>query len=409
MAFLDYSGLSHFFDKIKALFVTGPSSSTDARVATFDGTTGKKIKDSGYTIAKSVPSDAKFTDTTYTFDGTYNASTNKAATVSTVTTAIGALDGNLNNTTPGAAKTLTAFSETDGKVSATFGNISITKSQVSDFPTLGGAAAKAVDTSISAASTSANLPTSAAVASFVEGKGYKTTDNDTKNTAGTTNKTGTKMYLAAATEQSANPQTYSNSNVYIGTDNCLYSGGTKVLTAHQDISGKKNTQSAVSDPSASGTSVTFIATISQNAQGVISPTKKTVSTMGAATSSAAGSAGLVPAPAKGDQTKFLRGDGTWSEPGGKSTVVQATASAGSWQSGTYPTQNITVAGVTASNNIEVGVDGAAIALLNNAKDVYEAATEALILCTAQATNSITLTCYGTEPTENIPIAVLIVG
>ena len=31
------------------------------------------------------------TDTTYTFDGTYNASTNKAATVSTITTAIGAL------------------------------------------------------------------------------------------------------------------------------------------------------------------------------------------------------------------------------------------------------------------------------------------------------------------------------
>ena len=69
---------------------------------------------------------------------------------------------------------------------------------------------------------------------------YWTSDNnsDTKNTAGTTNKTGTKMFIAAATEQSANPVTYSNSNVYIGTDNCLYSGGTKVLTAHQDISGK---------------------------------------------------------------------------------------------------------------------------------------------------------------------------
>ena len=69
---------------------------------------------------------------------------------------------------------------------------------------------------------------------------YWTSDNnsDTKNTAGTTNKTGTKMFIAAAKEQSANPVTYSNSNVYIGTDNCLYSGGTKVLTAHQDISGK---------------------------------------------------------------------------------------------------------------------------------------------------------------------------
>ena len=71
-------------------------------------------------------------DTTYTFDGTYNASTNKAATVSTVTNAINALDGTISGSA-GAGKTLTAFSQTDGKVSATFGNISITKSQVSDF------------------------------------------------------------------------------------------------------------------------------------------------------------------------------------------------------------------------------------------------------------------------------------
>lgn len=39
---------------------------------------------------------------------------------------------------------------------------------------LGGAAVKAVDTSISDASSSANLPTSEAVAAFVEGKGYLT-------------------------------------------------------------------------------------------------------------------------------------------------------------------------------------------------------------------------------------------
>ena len=45
--------------------VTGPTSSVANRVAIFDGTSGKVIKDSGYTIAKSVPSDAKFTDTVY--------------------------------------------------------------------------------------------------------------------------------------------------------------------------------------------------------------------------------------------------------------------------------------------------------------------------------------------------------
>ena len=45
--------------------VTGPESSVTNRVAIFDGTSGKIIKDSGYTIAKSVPADAEFTDTTY--------------------------------------------------------------------------------------------------------------------------------------------------------------------------------------------------------------------------------------------------------------------------------------------------------------------------------------------------------
>ena len=46
--------------------VTGPASSVNGRVAVFNGTTGKVIKDSGYTIAASVPSGAKFTDTKYT-------------------------------------------------------------------------------------------------------------------------------------------------------------------------------------------------------------------------------------------------------------------------------------------------------------------------------------------------------
>ena len=72
------------------------------------------------------------------------------------------------------------------------------------------------------------------------------TNTDTKNTTGTTNKAATKMFLVGATEQAANPQTYSNINVYIGTDNCLYSNGTKVLTAHQSLAGYA-TQSWVTD------------------------------------------------------------------------------------------------------------------------------------------------------------------
>ena len=44
---------------------------------------------------------------------------------------------------------------------------------------------------------------------------------DTKNTAGSTNLSNTKLYIIGATTQEANPQTYSNSAVYISTNNVL--------------------------------------------------------------------------------------------------------------------------------------------------------------------------------------------
>jgi len=54
-------------------------------------------------------------------------------------------------------------------------------------------------------------------------------DNDTKNTAGSTD-TSSKIFLIGATSQAANPQTYSHDTVYVGTDGCLYSNSQKVLT-----------------------------------------------------------------------------------------------------------------------------------------------------------------------------------
>jgi hypothetical protein len=116
------------------------------------------------------------------------------------------------------------------------------------------------------------------------------------------------------------------------------------------LSGKKDTQTAVSDPTASGTSITFIASITQNEQGVISPTKKTVSTMGAASSSAAGTAGLVPAPGSGKQGSFLRGDGTWQTP--TDSKVTQTKLAGT-ETGAYPIilKNSTTATDSTTNTV----------------------------------------------------------
>lgn len=108
---------------------------------------------------------------------------------------------------------------------------------------------------------------------FLRGDGtWQTiTDNDTKNTAGSTNNTG-KLYLIGAKSQEANPQTYSNSAVYI-------QNGTLYATA------------------INATNITNL--------------MDRVSVMTGATASAAGAKGLVPAPAAGDDDAVLCGDGNW--------------------------------------------------------------------------------------------------
>lgn len=54
--------------------------------------------------------------------------------------------------------------------------------------------------------------------------------SDTVNTAGATNLINKKLFLIGAESQTTSPQTYSNSKVYIGTDNKLYSDGKIVST-----------------------------------------------------------------------------------------------------------------------------------------------------------------------------------
>lgn len=73
-------------------------------------------------------------------------------------------------------------------------------------------------------------PGSSNTGKFLRGDGtWQTpTDNDTKNTAGSTN-TSSKIFLIGATAQGANPQTYSHDTVYVGTDGCLYSNGHRVI------------------------------------------------------------------------------------------------------------------------------------------------------------------------------------
>lgn len=86
--------------------------------------------------------------------------------------------------------------------------------------TFGSAAAKLVDTSIGAASTSTNLPTSAAVASFVEGKGYKTTDTNTTYTLTQDSSDGHKLTFT--------PSSGTATTITIPDNNTTYSAGTGI-------------------------------------------------------------------------------------------------------------------------------------------------------------------------------------
>ena len=85
---------------------------------------------------------------------------------------------------------------------------------------------------------------------------------------------------------------------------------------------------STSDPSASGTGLTFIATASQDSKGKMTLTKKTVADMGGAGTDTAGTHGLVPAPAAGAANRYLRSDGTWQVPPNDNTNTTYTFTTG---------------------------------------------------------------------------------
>jgi hypothetical protein len=122
------------------------------------------------------------------------------------------------------------------------GNSNVTVSGTSD----GIIKISAVDTTYTFTASNPTLSWgNAATIGTIGGVTFKVTmpanpNTNTTNTAGSTNKTNSKLLLVGATSTTTG-ETFTNSGCYIGTDNCLYSNSTKVSVDGHTHSGYAST------------------------------------------------------------------------------------------------------------------------------------------------------------------------
>jgi hypothetical protein len=149
-----------YADTVQAKVIEAPTASNGTTYG--PGTSGQVLKSNGSSVywASDSNSDTNVTQTATTTNAAYEVLFSATADNTTRTET--------------ARKTSTLTYNPSTKALVTGGTV--------DGYDLNAASAKAVDTSIAAGSTSTNLPTSKAVAAFVEGKGYKTTDHITTAT-----------------------------------------------------------------------------------------------------------------------------------------------------------------------------------------------------------------------------------
>lgn len=187
--YLDSTGLTYLWSKIKAWVGTYASITTSGGASSLTvgnttvvvpNKTSQLTNDSGYITSADVPEGAAASTTTPKMDGTAAVGTE---------TAFARGDHRHPSDTAKADKVSGA---TNGNLAALDANGNLTDSGVS----------------------------------------ATTAGTDTKNTAGSTNDTS-KLYIVGAKSQAANPQTYSRSTAYIGTDGHLYSNSSKVLNSAQ--------------------------------------------------------------------------------------------------------------------------------------------------------------------------------
>lgn len=155
-----------------------------------------------------------------TFDGTYSASTNKAATVSTVTNAVNALDVT-GDASVSASKTISAWSETDGKVSISTQDIAIVGTQT----TLTGYAKSGTAGQAVAATDNVNQAIGKLEATVDDNKNNISynTDNGVKNTFDFAN-APQEANVYTTVSKTATSLTVTANNPGVGSSSVVYSG-----------------------------------------------------------------------------------------------------------------------------------------------------------------------------------------
>lgn len=228
--------------------IKGLSSGTQENHVVIFGKDGYSVGDSGFTLGKSVPENANFTDTTYGVatdneNGLMSKEDKKAhdilnnpLAICTTGRATAAKVATLTNFTLRVGATVVVkFTDTAGSTNPTSGNLTLnvngTGAKNIAYTRNGSKAALAY-------SAGAYFYNNATHIFTYDGTYWicmdYNADNNTTNSAGASNKTGTKMFLVGATAQNNGITSFSNANCYIGTDNKLYSGG-KVVATNEDL------------------------------------------------------------------------------------------------------------------------------------------------------------------------------
>lgn len=198
-------------------------------------------------------------------DAVNSTSTSLAATANAVKKAYDHADSLVNSldvsSVGGAGKYISAISETDGKISATETTMDTTPTDNSTNAVTSGGVKAALDV----------------LADRISGMGFEIVDLTTGADPhpDVTNPSVNKIYLTKDSGSTAeDPYT---EWIYIAPVAPATVGTWQVIgETSMDLSGYKTVQTAVSDPTASGTTLTAIDTISQNANGEITATKKTI-------------------------------------------------------------------------------------------------------------------------------------